>query len=345
MRFLPFGSPPHTTSSAAHATFEVATGPTTGAPGHTNGTTGTMSDSTRTKIAFGGLALSTALAVAIAQEPLRPVTSPAPSGGTAPAGQDRDAGPPAAVGAEAEPAPTQRGQAFEPLRPAGPAGQAPLQLDLEDAIVESLSVPDLDAREAAFDRWAERSVREEPVRRALEAIAADESDVDVAFTARLALREAERGVARSAPLRSRGVDAFDEMRRELERVFGADPFTSNASPFAGRRGFDPFAGRDPFQRIEPFWRGAAPGQGDLRERMDRMHAEIEEMLGGAPGLSRVGGSSGDWHSSGMSVEVHPDGVKVTITENGADGQETRTYEAPSIDELLEAHPELEGRIR
>jgi len=131
----------------------------------------------------------------------------------------------------------------------------------------------------------------------------------------------------------------------MERVFGGDPFFGGASPFTGRGGVGPFTGRDPFETFEPFWRGGAPGSGDLRERIDRMHAEIEEVLRGGDALPPAGGTSLDWRSTGMSVEMTPKGVKVTITEQGADGQETRTYEAPTMDELLEAHPELRGRIR
>ena len=326
-----------------------------------------MSDSTRTKIAFGGLALSTALAVAMAQEPLRPVTSPEASSTTGAVGEvPRDGSSGTARGGSG---------VLEPLRP-GDAGDAgSLGLELEDAIAESLSILDLDAREAAFDRWAARASREPAVRAALEAIAADASDVDLAFAARLALRESRRSDARwgapdavwpksggpnaggpgarsAAPFGRGGfgADPFAEMRREMERVFGGDPLFGGASPFPGALGGDPLMGRDPFQRFEPFWRGGVGGGRGLQERIDRMHAEIEEMLGRAGGFppmdgGAVGGGSMDWRTSGMSVEMTPDGVKVTITEQGSEGQETRTYEAPSIEELLEAHPELEGRIR
>ncbi|MGK0480838.1 MAG: hypothetical protein ACJAQ3_000806, partial [Planctomycetota bacterium] len=50
-------------------------------------------------------------------------------------------------------------------------------------------------------------------------------------------------------------------------------------------------------------------------------------------------------SSSMSVQATSDGVRVEITEQGPGGPTTRIYEAPSMDALLEANPELKGRVR
>jgi len=35
-------------------------------------------------------------------------------------------------------------------------------------------------------------------------------------------------------------------------------------------------------------------------------------------------------------------VRLEVTEDGPDGRTTRTYEAPTLEELYAAHPELKG---
>lgn len=252
----------------------------------------------------------------------------------------------------------QEGGAVEggaPLRPFldGAAGSAqldvaePLAPDLEDSLRQRLTNSDLDLRMEAFQEAAEQAALSAGARRALEAIARDTADLDLAFSARLALREADRigtwGRAGSA-FGGQGFqvpgDPFEAMRRQMDSVFGADPFLDSVFKndpffqrgFGGSRGVfgaDPFAGTDPVEA--------------MRSRVERMREEMDAMRRGAA----RGGAPGGWasRSSSMTVERTEDGVRVNITEDLGEGPETRTYEAPSVEELLKAHPELEGRIR
>ena len=98
-----------------------------------------------------------------------------------------------------------------------------------------------------------------------------------------------------------------------------------------RRGFgaDPFPGEDPFEA--------------MRSRVERMREEMEALQ--RQGVRSMGPGGWATRSSSTSIQQTGDGVRVEITEDEGDGPETRVFEGPSIEELLRAHPELEGRIR
>lgn len=200
-----------------------------------------------------------------------------------------------------------------------------------------LSDADLDRRMDAFDRSSREAAVNGATRAALELLAADLADPEVAFLARLALRgaPATRGGGRVAPLPPslQGLMGAD--------LFPVDPFSAGA--FGGSfSGPDPFSG-DPFrdleQRIE-----------DLRQRM---------LSGPRPGLRRAPGwlsqappgsgaapapSRGSFSSSSVSISQGPGGVRVEVTEDQGEGRETFTYEAESMDALLRAHPELRAKL-
>ena len=123
------------------------------------------------------------------------------------------------------------------------------------------------------------------------------------------------------------------MRRQLDSVFGADPLLDSVlrnDPLL-RRGFgaDPFSGEDPFEA--------------MRSRVERMREEMEALQ--RQGVRSMGPGGWATRSSSTSIQQTGDGVRVEITEDEGDGPETRVFEGPSIEELLRAHPELEGRIR
>lgn len=113
------------------------------------------------------------------------------------------------------------------------------------------------------------------------------------------------------------------IQRELEHVDGA-------------RGMG-FAPRG-LWRIDPFDDEAL---GDLHRRLDSwLRAPSMRSLPQWGGALRPGSRS----SSQTRLEVTPDGVKLEVTED-VDGQPTtREYSAPSLEDLLEAHPELKDRI-
>lgn len=160
---------------------------------------------------------------------------------------------------------------------------------------ERLLQPDLELREKSFDALLKRT-RFDPVARGfLEELAADPKGGELAWTARLALRELGRA---SVPL----------------------------------QGFAP--GLDPFgsaQRMQQ-WMDELFGRDGLAMRLP--HAVLPQ----APlGLTFGSGRS-------LQVEQTEGGAKVRITET-IDGQEqTREYQGKSLQEILDAHPELQGEL-
>ncbi|QDV09958.1 hypothetical protein Poly30_55190 [Planctomycetes bacterium Poly30] len=249
--------------------------------------------------------------------------------------------------------------------------------ELEESFRLRLRRSDLDQREAAFDEITAQAMEEPLARAALQAIASDGGDPDLAFTARLALREIDRGGAGRSftpgnPLRVPGVrggftqvDPLEAMQQRMEDMLENDPFMQDF--FAG----DPFFGRggSGFFRRGPSLFGSNRGQDlngaqatdpfeEMRQRVERMRQQFEDLQGGAlrPGSSPRGSqplapgavpapSSVFSSSSSMSIEQTPDGVRVEITEDDGTGPNQRVYEAPTMEALLEANPELKGRVR
>ena len=229
-------------------------------------------------------------------------------------------------------------------------------VDLENELRQRLSLTDLDARMGAFQDVAQKAAIESAVRRALQSIADDQADVDLAFSARLALREADRigtwgraGTAFGGQGLREPQDPMDAMQRQLDQIFGQDPFLNGAfkndpffnRPFGGRSGsrsggfgIDPFGGGDPFEDLEKRVE-------DMRRRMD----DARSGRFGSGGGFTFGPGTDMSRSSSTSIAITPDGIRVEITEDNGDGPKKTTYKAPSKEELLQMHPELEDRLR
>ncbi len=269
----------------------------------------------------------------------------------------------AATLALAQETPGDAGATTVPLRPllhpqlepsgegsGGSAVDPSMATDSIDLVVR-LTVADLDAREAAFDEIARRAAQDSEVRRELRELANDTADPDLAFTARLALRESDRlstwgrvgsgfgGRALQTPN-----DPFDSMRRQMESIFGSDPFANDFftnDPFFSR----PFGGRNGTLRLDPFAGGGDPFE-NLQRRVDEIRKQFEASRGGR---QRHVDPDVDVDSqsvrSSISMSMTPGGVRVEVTEDDGTGPSTEVYEAESLDALLEAHPELKGRIR
>jgi hypothetical protein len=160
---------------------------------------------------------------------------------------------------------------------------------------ERLLQPDLEQREKSFDALLKRT-RFDPVARAfLEELAADPKGGELAWTARLGLRELGRA---SVPLQGFAP--------------GADPFGSA-------------------QRMQQ-WMDELFGRDGLTLRLP--HAGLPQA---PPAVT---------HGSGRSVQVEQTerGAEVRITET-IDGQEqTREFQGKSLQEILDAHPELQGEL-
>lgn len=185
-----------------------------------------------------------------------------------------------------------------------------------------LSDGDLDRRMEAFDRASREAVAGSEARAALETLAKDLGDPDVAFLARLALRQGP------TPTRIRGLGAF-------------------ASPFGGPMGADVFG-------IDPF--GGDPFR-ELDQRMKELHerlrsGQLHRLPWGPGGAPHAGPGPGaapmapgaTFSSSSVSISEGPDGVRVELTEDQGQGREVFTYEAESMDALLKAHPELRAKL-
>jgi hypothetical protein len=102
----------------------------------------------------------------------------------------------------------------------------------------------------------------------------------------------------------------------------------------------------PFGDLDPWGPGMGPDLeawmerfrgGDLHERFARPRAGgLQPPAAPAPGVRR--------ELDQFSLKVTPDGVEATVTRD-VDGEKvTETYEAASVEELLQAHPELADRI-
>lgn len=166
---------------------------------------------------------------------------------------------------------------------------------------ERMRASDLAQREQDFDQMLAAARRDGALRKAIESWAADARDLDLAWTARLALRDLD-----ASPFDWLGGRGFprDPLANGFDLDFGA--------------GADPQALFDQMrQRLGPGW-PAQPGGGQ----------------GTQPGSS----------AESFSLEVGPNGVKCHVKCNVDGKEEVQDYEADSMDQLLEAHPQLRGKL-
>ena len=176
------------------------------------------------------------------------------------------------------------------------------------ALAEALRSQDLSARHRAYEEILEAARSEAGVREVVEGWSRDTARLELAWTAQLLLRELDSQPRRAA----RGGQAW---------------------PFGG---VQPFGGldRDPFG---PGW--ADDLFGDLERLMgpggSRLHGLLQSP-GLAPGIQS--------QSEGFSMQLGPDGVRVELREQSGGEEQTKTYEADSLEALLEAHPELADRV-
>lgn len=161
---------------------------------------------------------------------------------------------------------------------------------------------DLDLRMAAYEAIVDAGGRDDIVFRSIQGWAADASVGELAWTARMALRELEKRPA----------------RREDPWGFGTgDLDWFHTSPLGGL--------------------GVSPGEieRNLQGKFDQLHRQMQQ--GFAPGAVPGGGVE----QRSFSVEFSPEGMKVRTRRSGAEGENEHQWEAQSIEELLKAHPELE----
>ncbi len=177
---------------------------------------------------------------------------------------------------------------------------------------ERLGAQDLDERERAFDDMVDRATADDVARDALRKWSEDTAQPDLAWTARLALREVDR--------------------RPAARMRPAQPF--------GKGGMKDLRGR--FQELEDRFGGLDSMFGDLQEELDRMFPS--QGFPGAPqtGLAPQGGTRHE--SQSFRMQSGPDGVTIEVDEDVNGQKTTRTYKGSTLEEVLEANPELKDRI-
>jgi len=174
-----------------------------------------------------------------------------------------------------------------------------------DAWKKQITTGDLSEREQAFDRLSNLARQDPAAREALEAWSRDESDAGLAWTSRLLLREVDRAL-------------------HGWMMGGAQP---GWEMFGRDFDFNGFSQR--FEDLDSLF-------GDLRTEWDGMLRHLPH--------PSTGGKSGRESARSMTLQSGPDGVTCKVTEM-VDGQEqTKEYTANSMDELLEANPELRDTL-
>jgi hypothetical protein len=173
-----------------------------------------------------------------------------------------------------------------------------------DAWRKRLGTGDFEERERAFDQLARLARHDEDARKAIEEWSKSGQDPELAWTSRMLLRELDR----------------NPWRALKPKVWSGMGMNGQGWNFD----FDDFARR--FDDLDSMF-------GDLREQWG-------DMLQGLPAPSAGSKSS----SRSLSLQVGPDGVTCNVTEIVDGKEEKRTYEAKSMDELLQAHPELRENL-
>jgi hypothetical protein len=173
-----------------------------------------------------------------------------------------------------------------------------------DAWKKKLSDANLDERERAADELSRLARQDADARSALEQWSKDEKNRELAWTSRMLLREVGR----------------NPWGTKHPKAFGGGNGFGNGNDFD----FDDFAKR--FDDLDSMF-------GNLRDQWG-------DMLKTLPPPSAGGTTS----SRSMSLTVGPDGVTCEVTEKVDGKDEKHTYTAKTMDELLEAHPELRDSL-
>lgn len=182
---------------------------------------------------------------------------------------------------------------------------------------------DLTARERSYEELLDLAREDRKARQALEDWSRANDAPELAWTARLALRELDRVPRTASHWRS-----------------GAAPFGPRVGPSGDWNDL-----RSRLDQLERHFGGMDSMFEDLRSQMDDL------MQNGGPGMP--GGrlapppqvpQSGRARSQGFQMQVGPDGVTLETTEN-VDGQEQKkTYKARDMEELLQNYPELREKL-
>jgi PDZ domain len=206
--------------------------------------------------------------------------------------------------------PAQQARLFR-LNPQAPRAAAQASDEPFDAQhwQSALTQSDLAKRERAFADLAELAERDAAAREC----ETMRGDGELSWTCRMLMREID------------GAGRWRRFGLAPQSGFGMRPFDFDHNPFATQGELE-----------------------ELRERMQRMFDDLRGGLAplpGAPAQPALPGLPGAQGSSrSIQMEQGPDGCKVTVEEEVDGKLEKRSYEAASLEELLDAHPELREKV-
>jgi len=164
-----------------------------------------------------------------------------------------------------------------------------------------LAEGDLDLRMAAYESIVEAGARDRAVFDCVRQWGTDPSRGELAWTARMALREIERTPKIQEDPWGFGVGGLDWLNDSFLGGVGMSTFDYERS---------------------------------LQEKFEQLQRRMEQ--GFAPGAAPGQGLE----QRSFHLEFGPDGMKVRTRKSDAGGDRENQWEAQSIDELLKAHPEL-----
>ncbi|MBK7642075.1 MAG: PDZ domain-containing protein [Planctomycetes bacterium] len=194
--------------------------------------------------------------------------------------------------------------------PAAPAAPARAQATALGEWKLRLGAADLDQREQAYSELVQRARGDDALRSTLEEWSRSADAGELAWTARLALRELRQSTPSGALVPRTGLDDLRRRFDSLEQNFG---------------GMDSMF-EDLHAQMGEMLRGQQGPQGLQRPALPAP----------TPGASS--------QSRGYSLQVGPDGVTLESTQDVDGNRETKTYKAKDMDELLRNYPELRDKL-
>ncbi len=210
-------------------------------------------------------------------------------------------------------APAQGSGGLVRLSPGGQGARAQTEGSLDAGAWRArLTDADLDLREQAYEEALASAGNDGRLRSLLQDWARQADDAQLAWTSRLLLRELESS---RTPFGLRGAQAFDLMGP------GGGGWTMG--------GFEP---EELFERLRA-WQGGLP-------RMHGLGSLLPPAQGGASQPRTI-----EQKSESFQLSVGPDGARCEVTSEEDGEQVKRTFEAESLEQLLEQNPELRERIR
>lgn len=230
-----------------------------------------------------------------------------------------------------------QGDAASATQPDAPAGRMLSPVDPGGVAAakwrERLTANDMDAREVAYTELLLAARRDTSLAMALEVWSLDSSAPELAWTARLALRELERGANAPQVLRLRWIargqvaplspDSLSIMRMQQQSRTGQ---LEHEAPL--------LADHPLREAVVP--QEAPFGEGSALSLLAPRGFELPNSAPVRPLQRRI------LHT--YKLEVQPEGVSLTITESSASGQTQKVYASQDLAALVSEYPALRDEV-